>query len=255
MKNNTLVKLLKFRATLIHGDTLVLDRWRWLKKRLPKTKQRLKLFDVGCGSGAFTMGASKRGYQAVGLSWDKRNRKIAEERAKICNTHNATFEIGDVRKLDQYEQYKNRFDVAVCLEVIEHILNDQKVFDDIYQTLKPGGKLLLTTPYLHYKAIVKSDDGPFCTQETGWHVRRGYTADMLKEICKKSGFKIKEISYCSGFLSQKITYILWSLQYKNFMLAWLLIFPLRILPVLFDGMIRKLTKWPDYSIGIVAEKE
>ena len=31
---NWLVRALGFPATLIHGDTLVWDRWRWLKPRL-----------------------------------------------------------------------------------------------------------------------------------------------------------------------------------------------------------------------------
>ena len=48
---SALVNLLGFPATLIHGDTLVLDRWLWLKQRLPKTLTKAKLIDVGCGSG------------------------------------------------------------------------------------------------------------------------------------------------------------------------------------------------------------
>ncbi len=34
---NVLVKLIGFPATLIHGDTMVLDRWLWLKGRLYRT--------------------------------------------------------------------------------------------------------------------------------------------------------------------------------------------------------------------------
>src|SRR5215210_4787097 len=79
-----LVKIAGFPATLIQGDTLMLDRWFWLEKRLPKTNNSERLLDVGCGSGAFTIGATLRGYRALGLSWDEREHRVAAERAAIC---------------------------------------------------------------------------------------------------------------------------------------------------------------------------
>ena len=78
---NQLVKILGFPATLIHGDTLVWDRWRLLQPRL--REHRGCLLDVGCGSGAFTIGAARMGYDALGLSWDERNQRVAQERAAI----------------------------------------------------------------------------------------------------------------------------------------------------------------------------
>ena len=95
---NWLVKILGFPATLIHGDTLVWDRWRWVKPRL--RKHTGYLLDVGCGSGAFTIGAARMGYEALGLSWDKRNQRIAKERAAIINARSAEFGVCDVRRLD-----------------------------------------------------------------------------------------------------------------------------------------------------------
>ncbi len=37
VNKSILVKLFGYRASLIHHDTLVLDRWIWPKSRLPKT--------------------------------------------------------------------------------------------------------------------------------------------------------------------------------------------------------------------------
>ena len=252
--SNTLVKIFGFPATLIHGDPLVWDRWRWLKKRLPKTKNK-KLVDVGCGSGAFTIGSSKRGYQSLGLSWDERNQAVAEERAKLSGVKNISFDIQDVRKLGERSDYFEQFDTAICLEVIEHILDDQKVLNDISKILKSKGKLLLTAPFYGYNAIVPSDNGPFLTEETGWHVRRGYWEKDLRPMMEKAGFKVEEISYCSGYLSQKITGLMWRNQHKAKLLTWFLILPMRILPLLFDGIIQKLTNWPTYSIGVVVVKK
>jgi len=35
----------------------------------------LKLLDIGCGSGAFTLKSSCLGYNSTGLTWDKNNAK------------------------------------------------------------------------------------------------------------------------------------------------------------------------------------
>jgi hypothetical protein len=59
MDRSTLVRLLGFLATLIHGSPLTLDRWMLLKQWLPKNGENL--IDVGCRSGAFTIGAARRG--------------------------------------------------------------------------------------------------------------------------------------------------------------------------------------------------
>ncbi len=56
---------------LFYGDTLLFDRWRWIERRLPKTNDRWKLLDIGCGSGAITLKAASLGYQSRGLTWDK----------------------------------------------------------------------------------------------------------------------------------------------------------------------------------------
>jgi 2-polyprenyl-3-methyl-5-hydroxy-6-metoxy-1,4-benzoquinol methylase len=130
MDHNALVRLFGFPATLLHGDLLVWDRWRWLKRRLPRTSNGETLIDIGCGTGAFSIGAARRGYDAVGLSWDARNQTVALERAALCGVK-ATFPVQDVRTLGAASEYNGRFDIAICLENIEHILDDAKLLRDI----------------------------------------------------------------------------------------------------------------------------
>ena len=144
MRNSLLVRIFGFPATLIHGDSLVLDRWMWLRAHLGKVVPgSRKLLDVGCGSGAFTIGASRLGYQALGLSWDKENQGLAESRAALCNASRAEFEIQDVRHLDGRPDLMNSFDVVLCCENIEHILDDRKLVADIANCLKPGASSFL----------------------------------------------------------------------------------------------------------------
>jgi 2-polyprenyl-3-methyl-5-hydroxy-6-metoxy-1,4-benzoquinol methylase len=255
MDKSLLVKLLGFPATLIHGDTLIMDRWFWLKNHLPKSKQMDKLIDIGCGTGAFSIGAAIRGYDVLGLSWDERNQWVASERAEICNVKSAKFDVFDVRRLDSRDDLASNFDVAICFEVIEHIINDNKLIIDIATCLKPDGRLLLTTPYFFHHPITRCEIGPFSIIEDGSHVRRGYTKEMLEEICGQANLKIKNMSYCSGFLSQKLTYIQRNISKVHPLVGWVAILPFRFLPPLFDRVITSLLRWPFYSICMEAYKQ
>jgi len=252
LDKSLLVKFIGFPATLIHGDTLVLDRWLWLKSHLPETRNGEKLLDIGCGTGAFSIGAALRGYEALGLSWDERNQKIALERAALCKADSAKFEMLDVRRLETRNDLIGGFDIAICCENIEHIIDDRKLMRDIAACLKPGGRLLLTTPYLLYRPITSSDKGPFSKVEDGGHVRRGYTKAMLNELCRSANLVPEHISFCSGFLSQKITFLLRVLSKLHPLIGWAFILPLRILPLIFDRLTTSLIRWPYFSICLEA---
>jgi SAM-dependent methyltransferase len=54
----------------------------------------------------------------------------------------------------------NSIDAIICLEVLEHVKNPFKAAEEIKRVLKPGGLLLLTTPFLlgyHGKSKKQSD--------------------------------------------------------------------------------------------------
>jgi SAM-dependent methyltransferase len=252
--SSLLVRTIGFPATLIHGDPLVLDRWLWLKERLSKPVGVGKLIDIGCGSGAFTIGAALQGYNALGLSWDERNQKVAAERARICRADTARFELLDARRLHERCDLSAQFDIAICFEVIEHILDDRKLMRDISMCLKPGGRLLLTTPNSYYRSITGEDDGPFSTVEDGGHVRKGYTKEELRKLCEESGLVFERNSFCGGFLSQKVTFLIRVLSRIHPLIAWGLTLPLRAIPPVFDRAITGWLGWPGYSICLEARK-
>jgi 2-polyprenyl-3-methyl-5-hydroxy-6-metoxy-1,4-benzoquinol methylase len=247
----TAVRALRFGELLIHGDTLVLDRWWWLRRRLKRSSGTL--LDVGCGNGAFTIGAAKLGYDALGLTWNERDQSEAVSRAGRIGAQDARFEIQDVRELDRRNDLLGSFDTVICLENIEHILDDQRLMSAIAGTLRPGGRLLLTTPNAAYRPIDRSHAGPFEPIEDGSHVRKGYTFDELRGLCDTSGLVVRETSTCSGFFSQKVAGLQWGIQRWQRVIGWLAVLPLRVLPAL-DPVVRRMTRWPDYSVCIVAEK-
>lgn len=258
--SDLLVRFLGWHATVFHGDTMVLDRWRWLCERLPLTAPDTMTFlDVGCGSGAFTMGAARRGYRALGLSWDERNQEVATRRANLLQLSEISFPICDVRQLDQRKDLRASFDVAICFENIEHIVDDRKLVIDIFNCLKPGGRLLLTAPNFLYYPMAPGERGPFREIEDGAHVRRGYTPAMLNELCEQAGFRVEEIGYISHLFSQFATKLHRALEaVAGVKIGWLLFAPFRIVPPLFDSWFGR---WlgsmfgrPGYSITLVAYK-
>jgi len=254
MDKSLLVKIMGFPATLIHGDTLTLDRWLWLKKRLPLTRNEETVLDVGCGSGAFSIGTARRGYKVLGLSWDERNNLIAADRAQICKAHNVKFDLFDIRHLHERNDLAEQFNIVICTETIEHIIDDSKLIRDIVACMKPGGRLLLTTPFLLYYPITAEDKGPFSYIEDGSHVRRGYTKIMLQELCLHAGLLLEDITFCSGFLSQKITRFQRFLSKLHPLLGWIFILPLRVFPPILDWLITPLLQWPYFSICMEAYK-
>lgn len=97
-------------------------------KRLPN---ELKLLDVGCGSGNFVRIAQNLGYQAEGID------PYLPSQLKSKYLHNKSPE--DIPK--------NSYDIAVLLNVAEHLDQPRQMFSAIRQLLKSDGVMLLTCPY------------------------------------------------------------------------------------------------------------
>jgi 2-polyprenyl-3-methyl-5-hydroxy-6-metoxy-1,4-benzoquinol methylase len=255
MFQSLLVRLFGFPATLHHGDTLVWDRWRWIRRRLRMTRNNERLLDVGCGSGAFTIGCALRGYSTLGLSWDERNQSVAQERALLCGATTAKFETWDVRRLDERRDWIGGFGVVLCCENIEHILDDFRLMKSMADCLEPGGRLLLTTPQLRRIPQSSMDYGPFPDTENGHHIRRGYNRAMLAELCAHSGLVVEEMTLISGPISQLAAWLLWRIgRISHPLVGWVAVLPLRPLPPLIDWLLTWAFDFPPFCIGLEAYK-
>jgi SAM-dependent methyltransferase len=252
--SSLLVRVFGWQATLHHGDALVWDRWRWIRRRLRYTRNSDCLLDVGCGSGAFTIGTARLGYNSLGLSWDERNQKVAEQRARITGAKSAKFEICDVRHIDERLQLHGQFDVVLCTETIEHIIDDFRLMRAMAGCLKPGGRLLLTSPQVRRIPQNFMDYGPFPDFEDGRHVRRGYNRAMLQELCDYAGLVVEEISYISGPIAQTQAWLLWRFRRIHPLIGWLVSLPLRPLPPLLDPLLTRVPGYPSFCIGLEAYK-
>jgi SAM-dependent methyltransferase len=45
------------------------------------------------------------------------------------------------------------FDVVIASDVFEHVRDDAAGYREIFRTLKPGGRLILTVPYTHAQPV------------------------------------------------------------------------------------------------------
>ncbi|HOE70102.1 MAG TPA: class I SAM-dependent methyltransferase [Brevefilum sp.] len=73
------------------------------------------------------------------------------------------------------------FDVIYLLDVVEHVKDDQKLVSEMLRILKPGGKLILTTPHINIRLFP-----PFLTSwisiRWGHVLRRGYSVEQLRSL-------------------------------------------------------------------------
>lgn len=71
----------------------------------------------------------------------------------------------------------NSFDSIVCFEVLEHVFEPEKIIQEMYRVLKPGGKLILTTPFIWNEHEIPYDYGR-------------YTYFGLKHLFTKNSFTV-----------------------------------------------------------------
>lgn len=71
----------------------------------------------------------------------------------------------------------NSFDSIVCFEVLEHVFEPEKIIQEMYRVLKPGGKLMLTTPFIWNEHEIPYDYGR-------------YTYFGLKHLFTKNEFNV-----------------------------------------------------------------
>jgi SAM-dependent methyltransferase len=247
--SDPIVGLLGWRALLLHGDPCAFDRWLWLRRKL--SPGPVATLDAGTGNGAFAMYAATRGNEVTGVSDFPPSLAKAERRAQTSGLSGVRFQLLDLRELDRSAGELGTYDQVFCFEVIEHILDDRKLLRDLATVIRPGGRLLLTTPYLHH---IPYHDERVTPEEDGGHVRVGYTHEEMQKLLADAGFRVTSQAFLNGVVSQALTNLFQRGNHIVPHLGWALTLPLRLLRPL-DRPLTRLSRRPYLSIAVEAVRE
>lgn len=110
---------------------------RWAFRSLPG---RGRLFDVGCGGGAFVHHARARGFDAHGIDFSRRSIEAGRRRFGLETL--VPRSLADFRR----EHSGQPFDIVTAFEVLEHVDAPRAFLADIRDLLTPGGLLVLSVP-------------------------------------------------------------------------------------------------------------
>jgi SAM-dependent methyltransferase len=246
-----LLRVFGWRFLLITGDPCVLDRWLWLRAHLLGGK--LRTFDAGCGNGGFSIYAAHLGNHVVAASFQSSEQESARRRAEILGIDDIDFRIIDLRDLEDYRDALGMFDQIICLETIEHVSDDEGLVKRLAMMLRPGGRILISTPYDRHRPLHTEEREP-SPVEDGSHVRYGYSQQRLGQIAANAGLEVDTAGFISGVISQKLTDLMRRLTARIGLLpAWLLVLPLRLLVVL-DAPLSRMLSYPHLSVAVCAVK-
>ncbi len=146
--------------------------------RLPA---RARILDAGCGSGRNMVELARHG-SVTGVELSDTSVEIARGRG-----------VGEVIAGSVLEMpfAADSFDLAVCLDVIEHLDDDHAALTELRRVIAPGGSLLVTVPA--YPWLWSGHD-------VINHHRRRYTRRSLQRAAEQAGWEQVRTTYFNSLL-------------------------------------------------------
>ncbi len=150
-----------------------------------------RVLDVGCSSGYLARPLAERGNTIVGLELDA---AAAREAEAYCEQ----VVVGDVETME-LPLDRGSFDVVLCGDVVEHLRDPVSTLARLRPLLRPGGRLVLSTPNVANWAIRLSllagrwrytDRGILDRSHT--HL---FTRATLREAIERAGYRVERIDF------------------------------------------------------------
>jgi 2-polyprenyl-3-methyl-5-hydroxy-6-metoxy-1,4-benzoquinol methylase len=188
-----------------YGKQLTIDRYL-----PPRPGERV--LDVGCGSGVVSDFLASRGANVTGIDGDESSITYAR---RTFHRENLSFEQGLV---DKEFPAKGQIDKIYCLEVIEHLYQEQgfALLQAFHSCLAPEGRLYLTTPnYRSAWPVIEwlMDALKLAPQMAGHQHVAFYGPRSLARLCESAGFEIEKMATTS-LAAPWIAPLSWNLALK-----------------------------------------
>ncbi len=113
-----------------------------LRRKLPRPAAS-KVIDIGCGNGALTKQIRKLGFDVLGV-------EPSTDGVAMARKADPGLRVAQASAYDDLRDRFGVFDAVVCLEVFEHLYSPQLAVNRVAALLKPGGFLIVSTPYHDY---------------------------------------------------------------------------------------------------------
>lgn len=140
--------------------------------------------DLGCGNGHISGRLANAGFEVTGV--DASPSGIAIARRAYPN-------VEFVEVLIDRQLNLGQFDLVVSSDVIEHMYRPSDLLEAARELLKPGGQILLGTPYHGYlKNLVLAASGKmdahFSALHDGGHIKF-FSVRSLSQLMRRHGFE------------------------------------------------------------------
>jgi len=127
--------------------------------------------DLGCGNGHISGRLAALGYQVTGIDGSSSGIRIARRTYPGVSFVESLIDRDLKEKLGAEE-----FDLVISSDVIEHMYRPSDVLDAAFSLLKPGGQILIGTPYHGYLknlvlAATGKMDAHFSALHNGGHIK------------------------------------------------------------------------------------
>ena len=180
---------------------------------IPGDRTYREILDASAGPGVFSFQLARCFPQANVLGIDLVGSAVrsAEYIRRKAGIPNVRFQVADIAGMSG----QNQFDLAVCVDILEHIEDDDAALHALYRVLRDGGVLALHVPALYRRYPVWKKRLNF---DVEGHVRAGYEMeDILKKV-RRAGFEILESGYTYGFfetIANNISFMITRARMQN----------------------------------------
>lgn len=152
----------------------------------PPLPSSARIIEVGCGPGTNAAVLRGGGRRLTGLDLSPLALRLAIDQSPQPAFHAGV--CGDVTRLPFAD---HSFDLAVALDVIEHVDDDAQAVTELVRVLKPGGVAVLFVPALRVLW------GPM--DDIAQH-RRRYTRRELVSVATRAGLHVERSTYFNSLL-------------------------------------------------------